>query len=297
MELDLTRIYVKVVQYNSFAKAAEALKIPRSTVSKSITRLEKETGTRLLVRSTRSLTMTQAGRDFYEACYGPIHQLEDAQKELYGKDNLITGTVKVTAPEDLGTYVIAPAIAKLSIRHPLLKFELLYTDDIVDLIKDGFDLAVRIGPARDSGLKLKRAGEVILVPVATSAYLKGREKIRTPKDLQQHHCLTLNLAQTAQRWSLRSSDKNVQVPIQAHVLCNQMNSLLSMALADGGVALVPTYICQPYLDSEKLVRVLPDWSSFGWPVSLISPLAPSSSARLKTTVEGIFEELKLKRIL
>lgn len=296
MELDLTRIFVKVVQYSSFAKAAEALKMPRSTVSKSISRLEKETGTKLLVRSTRSLMVTQAGREFYEASYGPIHQLEDAQKQLYGKDNLLTGTVKITAPEDLGTFVIAPAIAKLSIRHPLLKFELLYTDDIVDLIKDGFDLGVRVGPARDSGMKLKRAGEVILVLVASSGYLKGRDKIKAPKDLQQHHCLTLNLSQTAERWSLRSAEKNIQVPIQAKVLCNQMNSLLSMALSDGGVALVPTYICQPYLDNGKLTRVLPDWSSFGWPVSLISPLAPSSSARLKATVDAIFEELKLKAI-
>lgn len=187
------------MQFNSFAKAAEALKMPRSTVSKSISRLEKE--------------------------------------------------------------------------------------------------GVRVGPVRDSGLKLKRAGEVILILVASATYLKGKEKIRVPKDILQHQCLSLNLPQTARRWSLRSSEKTIQVPIQAKVLCNQMNSLLSMALTDGGIALVPTYICQPHLDSGKLVRVLPEWSSFGWPISLISPLAPSSSARLKTTVDGIFEELKLKNIL
>ena len=154
MDLELCRIFVKVVQYNSFSKAAEVLKMPKSTVSRSITRLERETGTKLLVRSTRSLTVTQAGQEFYEASLGPIHQLEDAQKALVGKDSLLTGTVRMTAPEDLGTFVIAPAIAKLSSQYPSLRFELKYTDTIVDLVKEGFDLAVRIGRVKNSGLRI-----------------------------------------------------------------------------------------------------------------------------------------------
>ncbi len=293
MDLELSRIFVKVIQYSSFSKAAEALKMPKSTVSRSISRLERETGTKLLVRSTRSLTLTQAGLTFYEASLGPIHQLEDAQKSLYGKDNLLTGTVRITAPEDLGTFVIAPAIAKLSSQHPMLRFDLKYTDTLIDLVKEGFDLAVRIGRVRISGLIIKNAGEVNLVPVASPGYLKGKEKIKSPRDLSQHQCLSLDLQQTAQKWTLRSKDKTVHVPIQAKILSNQMSSLVQMALADGGIALVPTYICQPYLASGKLIRVLPDWSDSGWPVSILSPLAPSSSARLKITVDKIFEELKL----
>lgn len=292
MELDLTRIFVKVVQYSSFSKAAEALKMPKSTVSKSISRLERETGTKLLIRSTRSLNVTQAGRAFYEASLGPIHQLEDAQKALYGKDNLLTGTVRITAPEDLGTYVIAPAIAKLSVQHPMLQFDLKYTDTLLDLVRDGFDLAVRVGPVRESGLKLKKAGEVTLVPVASPAYLKGKEKIKSPRDLSQHQCLSLDLPQTATRWTLQSGDKKIQVPIQAKILSNQMSCLVQLALADGGIALVPTYICQPYIVNGKLIRVLPSWGNTGWPVSILSPLAPSSSVRLKVTVDKIFEELK-----
>lgn len=297
MELDLTRIFVKVVQYSSFSKAAAALKMPKSTVSKSISRLEKETGTKLLVRSTRSLTVTQAGRVFYEASMGPIQQLEDAQKALYGKDNLLTGTVRITSPEDLGTFVVAPAIAKLSVKHPQLRFDLKYTDTILDLIKDGFDIAIRIGPVRDSGLKLKSAGEVTLIPVASPAYLKGKEKIKSPGDLTKHQCLSLDLQQTADRWTLRSGGKTIHVPVEAKILSNQMSSLVQMALADGGIALVPTYICQSYLANGKLIRVLPEWSNSGWPVSILTPLAPSSSARLKVTVDKIFEELKLSEAL
>ncbi|RYZ89551.1 MAG: LysR family transcriptional regulator [Proteobacteria bacterium] len=297
MELDLTRIFVKVVEYNSFSKAAVAMKMPKSTVSKAITRLEKETGTTLLVRSTRSLTLTMAGRTFFDASVGPIHLLEDAQRALYGNDNLLTGLVRITAPEDLGAHVIAPAIAKLSIQHPRLRFSMKYTDDRVDLVKDGFDIAVRIGRARDSGLKLKKAGEVALFLVASPNYLRRKERIKGPEDLAKVDCLSLDIELTASRWTLRNGDKTVQIPIQAKILCNQMSSLLTMALADGGVALVPNYLCSGHLESGALIRVLPGWNSLGWPVSIVTPLAPSSSARLKVTVDQIFEELKLAKAL
>lgn len=297
MELELTRIFVKVVRFGSFAKAADAMKMPRSTVSKSITRMERETGTKLLVRSTRSLTVTEAGRKFYEKSQGLVQQIEDAQKELYGRDNLLSGTIRVTAPEDLGAFVISPALAALSISHPLLKFELLYSDRRIDLIKDGFDLAIRIGRISDSGLKLKRAGEVFLIPVASPEYLKTKPKIKTPRDLSEHNGLSLNSEQTSEKWTLRSGENVVHIPIQSKILCNQMSSLLRMALEHGGIALVPSYICHEYLENGKLVRVLPGWKSTSWPVSILSPLAPSSSARLKVTVDRILEELKLTKIL
>ncbi len=296
MELDLSRIFVKVVQYNSFTKAAEALKMPKSMVSKSISRLERETGTKLLIRSTRSLTITQAGQTFYEAILEPIHQLEDAQKVLYGKDNLLTGTIRITAPEDIGI-VVASAIAKLSVQHPSLRFELKYTDTIINLVKEGFDLAIRIGQVKDSGLKFKKAGEITLVPVASPAYLKGKEKITSPRDLSDHQCLSLNLQKLAERWTLKSGDKTVHIPIKAKILSNQMTSLVQMALVGAGIALVPSYICETYLTNGKLVRILPEWSNSEWPVSILTPLAPSSSARLKVTVDKIVEELKLTEII
>ena len=291
MELDLCRIFVKVVQFSSFSKAASFLKMPKSTVSKAITRLEKETGTKLLVRSTRSLNLTPAGKTFYDASVGPVFQLEEAQKSLYGKDNLLTGVVRITAPEDFGVFVIAPAISKLSIQHPMLRFEILYTDNLVDLIKNGYDLAVRIGRVADSSLKIKKVGEVRLSLVASPKYLEGKAEIRSPKDLLQHPCLTLNLKQTSDTWLLKLGEKSAKVSIVPKIISNQMSGLLKMALCDAGIALVPTYISQAYVDSGKLIEVLPGWVSTGWPVSLITPLAPSSSARLKATVDQILEEL------
>ena len=291
VEIELTRIFVKVVQNNSFSRAADILKMPKSTVSKAVTRLERETGTKLLMRTTRSLTLTAAGRGFYEASLGPILQLEDAQKSLHGQDSILTGVVKLTAPEDLGSFVIAPAIAELSQRHPDLRFELEYTDEIVDLVKDGFDLAVRIGRPTDSTLKLKRIGEVILIPVASAQYLKGKDKIRQPIDLTAHACFSVHIQGSTDRWTLKSAKGTVHVPIKSKISSNQMTSLMQMALVDGGVAFVPSFLCKQHIENGELIRLLPDWSGVGIPASIVTPLAPSSSARLKLTVDHLHSAL------
>lgn len=287
MELDLTRIFVKVIQNSSFSRGAEILKMPKSTVSKAITRLEKETGTKLLLRTTRSLTLTAAGRSFYEASLGPVTQLEDAQKSLYGQDNILTGLIRITAPEDLGSYVIAPAIAELSNRYPELFFELIYTDKVIDLVKNGFDLAIRMGKLNDSGLKVKRTGDVILHMVASPAYLKNK-RIKTPEDLENQSCLSINIPGYHNRWTLKSNKGTVHIPVKSKIISNQMTSLLHGALQGGGIAAIPSYLCKRYLESGDLVRILPEWSGPPYPASIVTPLAPSSSARLKITVDHIY---------
>jgi len=292
MELDLIRIFVKVVQNGSFSKAAGILRMPNSTVSKAVAKLERSTGTKLLLRTTRSLTLTQAGRAFYDAAIGPVLQLEDAQKSLSGHDSILHGQVKITAPEDLGYYLVAPALAELSKQHKDLSFDIEFKNDIVDLIKEGFDLAIRLGKIRDSGLKSKYIDDIHLITVASPQYLRNFEKIKQPADFKNHACLSLNYEGTAKHWTLRSDKGTSRVEIKPKIIANQMTGLLQLALNGAGVAFVPSYICRSYLDSGALVRVLPSWSSVGFPVSIVTPLAPSSAVRLKVTVDHLVTALK-----
>lgn len=292
MNLELTRIFVKVIQSGGFSKAAVKMKIPKSTVSRAVSYLEKETGTKLLLRTTRSLTLTPAGRAFYDSVLGPIVQIEEAQKSLYGKDSILKGMLKITAPEDLGSSVIAPAISNISVQYPDLNFELIYTEEVVDLVKDGYDLAIRVGRVNESNFKIKRVGDVYLILIASPEYLKGKKKIVEPSDLQAHTCFSLNLAGFRDKWTLRSTKKTIHQPIKSKIMSNQMNSILNMALAGGGVGFMSHFLAVPYLKSGELVRVLPEWSSPGIPVSIITPLASSSSARLKITTDQILLSLK-----
>ena len=286
--IELTRIFIKVVQQGSFSKAAELLKIPKSTVSKAIARLERETGTKLLLRTTRSQTLTASGRAFYETCLEPLQILEDAQKSLFGQDAIVAGKIKITAPEDLGTHVVAPIIGELSQLHEKLSFELQYTNQLIDLVKDGFDFAIRIGTLKQSGLKAKRIGEVTLIPVAAPSYLEKRGKISNPQDLLKHDCLSISAGNLMQRWDLKNKSQTAKIMVNVKVESNQMTSLLQVAIAGGGVALVPSYLCKNELLQKKLVRVLPGWHSVGMPVSLVSPVSMASSARLKLVSDKVF---------
>jgi DNA-binding transcriptional LysR family regulator len=292
MEIELTRLFIKVIQYGGFSKAAEALKIPKSTISKAVSRLEKETGTRLLIRTTRNQSLTAAGRVFYETCLGPIQILEEAQKSLFGKDNIISGKIKLTAPEDIGTQIIAPVIGKLCLKYPKLEFELKYTNEMVDLVKEGFDFAIRVGPLDQSGLKQRKIGEIEMQPVASPLYLKSRAKILTPKDLEQHQCLTLPSSAMSKEWLLKKERQSVRVQVKSQVQCNQISSLLKIAVAGAGIALVPQFLCRDEISEGKLVRVLPEWSGVKPVVSILSPLSMISSLRLNVVSAEIISALR-----
>ena len=279
--IELTRIFVKVIQQGSFSKASEILSIPKSTVSKSVSKLEKMTGTKLLIRTTRSQTLTAAGRLFYETCLEPIQILENAQRSLYGHDSIVSGHVKITSPEDIGSYIVSPSIGKLSRIHPDISFEMHFTNDIIDLVKDGFDLAVRIGNLPESNLKVRRIGNLDLILVAAKSYLKNKPQINEPKDLKEHMCLLLSESSLKHRWNLSNNKKNVSVNVETRVMSNQMTSLLQAAIAGGGIALAPSFLCQESIKNKGLERVLPDWKVKGIPISLVSPLSSESSARLK----------------
>ena len=280
-----------MIQNQSFSRAAEILKMPKSSVSRAISRLERESGTKLIVRTTRSLTLTAAGRVFYEASIGPVIQLEDAQKSLYGKDSILTGLVRITAPEDWGALVVAPAIADLSSQHKDLTFELSYTEEIVDLVKDGFDIAIRIGRIPDSDLKLKRVGEIDMIAVASPRYLKTASRIKQPQDLRGQVCISFGQQTMARKWTLRSPKGTMHVPIKTKISSNHMTSLLYLVEAGGGVALLPSFLCKAQLSIGKLIDVLPGWRSPSFPVSIVTPLQPSSSARLKITVDKLYSAL------
>jgi len=296
MDLDLTRLFVKVVQQGSFSRAADQLKMPKSSVSKAIARLEAETGTKLLIRSTRSLALTPSGRTFYESCLGPIQVLEDAQRSLQGRDSVVAGFLKITAPEDLGGYVIAPAIGQLTKKHPGLTFELNYTDEIVDLVRDGYDLAFRLGKLNPSSFKVRKLGNVNLVMIATPGYLKAVGTPKSPDDLSKHDCLSYSSRAFASHWTLKSIEgRSREVEIKSRIQANQMTSLLKVAQTGAGIALVPASLCASEIAAGRLVRVLPDWQGASVPASMISPLASSASARLK--IVGDYLASEVSRVL
>ncbi len=282
---------MNIVKHGSFTKAAESLKVPKSTLSKAVSKLEQETGTKLLIRSTRKQTLTSAGRDFYEACLGPIQTIEDAQKSLYGLDNVISGTVKITVPEDFEISLLSSCIQTLCEKYPDLKMIIKITNDIVDLIGEGFDFAVRIGPLEESNLRVRNIGYIKLVTVVSKEYFE-KIKLDSPHDLVNVRCIGLTSNKSFQVWTLRKNKKIEVIKTPLTVETNQITSVYKLTLSGAGVSVLPTFLCQNDIDTGKLIRVLEDWEYKDVPVSLVSPLSTLNSVRLKALTDEIINTLR-----
>lgn len=292
MEIESTRIFVKVVQLGSFSKAAEQLKLPKSTVSRTISRLEAEAGTKLLFRTTRSMTVTFAGQAFYESCLEPIFALEEARKALLFKDSMPSGLVRLTAPEDLGLEMISPVLSQITKSYPQLDFQLNYTDDIVDLVKEGYDVAIRLGKLSSSRYKAQKIGEVKMVLVASPKYFKGRSYPKSPKELIHHDCCGFNLGSDTQTWVLAKNELRIQVKANVRIQANQMSSILKFAKQGIGIGLLPYFLCSKLIETGELLRVLPEWEGLSYPVSIVVPPGHGQSKRLKIVIERLSQVMK-----
>lgn len=287
MDLESTRVFVKVVQQGSFSKAAAILKHPTSTMSRIVSRLEKDIGTKLLLRTTRSLTLTPAGRELYERVAGHIEAIEEARRSVEGNDNSLKGRIRITATEDLGAFVVTPIIGRIIKKYPDLSFDIYYTNEVLDLVKEGYDLALRIGHLNPSRFKSVRLGQLSLVAVASPGYLEGRNKIKRPKDLVEHHCLIFGSNSDVTKWSFHSKNEKVKVPIRPHSTANQMQSLVTLASTHAGIAFVPYFACKREIKEGSLVRVLPDWSISTYEVHLVSPNISGMPTRVKKVADEI----------
>lgn len=280
MELEPIRLFVKVVQLGSYSKASELLRIPKSTVSRAVSRLEQECQTKLLIRTTRNMTLTAAGRMFFERCFEAIQTIEDARKSLNGQDAIIAGLVRITAPEDFGMNM-AKVVSELAKSYSGLLFELKFTNELIDLVQQGFDLAIRVGKLNSSSLKVKKIGEMVMVPVASPNYLQKRAKIKNPRDIALSECLTIQSQALKTSWTLYSSlGKKETIDVKPKVISNQMFHLIHFAIQGVGIAFVPLFLCQTELKAGHLIRVLPEWHGESFPVSIVSPLSFSSSSKL-----------------
>ena len=292
MDVQLIHYFVKIVQHGSFTKAAEVLKMPKSTLSKAVAKLERETGTQLLIRSTRKQTLTEAGRTFYESCVGPMQSIEDAQKSLYGFDHVIGGTIKITVPEDFEIFLLSDCIQTLCSTYPDLKVVIRSTNDVVDLVGEGFDFAVRIGHLEDSNLKVRTIGQIKLATVVAKDYL-DQITLSEPDDLLNVRCIGLTSSKPYQTVNMRRGNESITLKTPLTVETNQITSVYKLTLAGAGVSILPTFLCQEAIDGGELIEVLTDWQFTDVPVYLVSPLATLHSVRLKVVSDAIMDALRV----
>ncbi len=257
-KLEAMNALVKVVASGSYAEAARRLGLTRSAVSKGVMELEQMLGARLLDRTTRRVTPTEAGLAYYERCISILAQIEETEAQVSRLHDEPKGILKVNAPMTFGTLYLGKAIADFMIRYGDLKVELTLTDRFIDPLEEGADITVRIGALVDSSLIARRIAPARLVLVASPAYLQKHGTPQMPADLINHRCLSYGHTTSMQRWHLTEKGQPISVSIGSCMSSNNGDALRDAAVRGIGITSLPTFIVGEDISAGRLQVVLPD---------------------------------------
>jgi DNA-binding transcriptional LysR family regulator len=274
LDFNEVALFVEVVRAGSFAEAARRLGIPANTISRRVQSLEQHLGARLMQRSTRRLSLTDAGRAFYDRSSEQVKELAEAAQDLVAGSTQPSGNVRVAAPADFLDFFRMEWIQEFLAAHPKVRIELLLSDAMADLIADGIDVAFRGGRLPDSSLVARRLATSRLVLAAAPDYLARRGTPLTPQALTLHDCVVSVGTSVRATWSLVRADGNespVQVDVTGRIAANTAQALIKAAVAGAGIALVPVAMATPHMESGRLVQVLPEWGLEGVGVSFVYP--------------------------
>jgi DNA-binding transcriptional LysR family regulator len=280
-------IFVKVAQFESITRAARSLGMPPSTVSRRLSLLESELGVSLLKRTTRRVTLTAQGRNYFSQCQEPLSLLQEAERVLTEAQKRPEGLLRVTVPVILGQEPFLDFISVFLKDHPGIRIDLFITNLFLDLIAENVDVAIRFGELRDSSIVAKRLGTSVRYVVAAPQYLKNRSLPAEPADLNSHDCVMLNARNSESDWELVSGRRKVSIHVSGLVSSRDFDSVSGFVHRGHGVGLLPSTYCDQAIAKGKLVRLLPQWASPQISVFAVYPSRKFMPLRLSVFLEAL----------
>ncbi len=294
MEASELAVFVKVVQTGSFTRAAESMGTQKAYLSRVVKQLEQKLGVRLLERTTRSLSLTEAGREIFERAVGILGAIEDVERVAQQTLAEPRGTLRLTCGVEFGMIAVSRWISDYLARYPLVNVESDLTGRIIDIVHEGFDLAIRIGPLSDSSLAARRLGELRYGLFASNDYLGRRGTPNSPDALEQHDLLHFSGGSPRQTWALLRGTDEIKVAVSPRLRINNSFAVRDAALHGLGIARLPLAVVSNLPEALHLTRVLPQWSPPPAPVNAVFPglryLTPKVRAFIDHAVER-FDDL------
>ena len=284
-------LFLEVIEAGSFTLAAERLDMSKSGVARSISRLEATLGTRLFHRTTRSLTLTDEGTRFSEGCRRSLNELKEAQTLLMAQQEELSGRLRVTLPMVLGKRWVLPALLDVARRHSAMELDVNLTDRLVDLVEEGFDLAIRIGPLHDSAtLIAKPLGSQRAVLCASPEYLEAHGQPLSLDELHSHECITFGSGGQARSWHfLDEAGQSLSMAIRGRIGLNDSDAILTATLAGFGIALISDWLVHEHLADGRLIVVLPKVKTVGFPIHAVWQRNQLLSPKVRRVVDLLAE--------
>lgn len=287
--LSQMRTFARVVESGSLSRAARALRLSPAAVSRQVSALEEDLGTRLLLKTTRRLTVTDAGRRYHTHCLRVLRGVEDARASV-ARDGAVSGLLTVTAPIAFGLARVAPCLAGLLARHPALRVDLRLEDRVVDLVGEGIDVAIRSGmpPPDSTSVVAQVVATYERVLVASPAYLERRGEPKTPDALASHQALVhLPGDGRPSSWSFRRGDREQVALVTAAFRTNAFLALHEAARSGLGIALLPAWLVEADLEAGRLAALLREWHTPRVSVSAIYRTELRGSPRIRAFLEQL----------
>lgn len=285
LDLNDIMIFARVIEAGSFTAAARLLGMPKTTVSRRIAALERELGVRLLQRTTRSLNLTDAGRLYYEESSQALRAIEGANLRLAEARAEPAGTIRVSAPVGFGGHFLQDAIVKFLATYPKTRVELRLTDDRLNLIENGIDLAFRTGILEDSTLITRKLGATHRILCAAPEYLARCEAPETPDDLTRHDCVIAGPSATHAQWVLEGPHGQETVTVSGRFAANEMQAVMAATVAGYGIAQLPRGVADASIEDGRLRRVLDGYKTPAGGLHVVYPSSQHVPPMVKAFIE------------
>ncbi|MGD9805483.1 MAG: LysR family transcriptional regulator [Hyphomicrobiaceae bacterium] len=285
--IDRLRIFTRVVECQSFTRAADTLAVPRSTVSMAIKELEEIVGTRLLNRTTRSVSPSNDGTAFYERAIQLMSDVEEVEGLFRTSSARLSGKLKINVPGRIGRLIIAPALPDFFAKYPGIALEIGITDRAVDLQHEGVDCVIRVGALADSNLIARRIGDIDIINCASKAYLKAHGTPRRAADLKRHRAVIYASPSSSkpEPWEYVGKSGPQTVAIPQAVAVDNAEMMIACCLAGLGLIQIPAYDVRPHIAKGELVEVLPRHRAAPLPVHILYPHRRHLSGRLQAFID------------
>lgn len=293
-KLGLMEIFVRIVETGSFSAVAREMAMSQPTISKQIGALERDLKTRLLNRTTRSLSLTEAGAAYYERCRRIIDQVQAAETSLGVVQGKLTGTLSINSSVAFGQMFLTRLVLDFQRMHGDLAVALTLNDRYIDLIEEGIDLAIRFGRTIDPGLVARRVANSPVALVAAPDYLARRGTPSHPRDLAQHSCLHYTYLSTGEEWVFPSPQGEVRVRISGTFRSNNGYALRDAMLAGHGIAVMPVVFVQRELEDGRAQALLPEYTGIALPVNAVYPAGRYVPDKVRAFVD--FMQISLPKI-
>lgn len=296
MVTNLNELYffVSVAETGSFTAAAEVLDVPKSTISRGLTRLETRLGIRLMVRTTRRILLTEAGEVYLEHCREAMKEIDHAEMAISAMRATPRGRLRVGVPLLFSRLFLTPILPGFLERYPDVQLHLLLGETESNLLEANLDLQIQTGRVEDSEMFVRFLGQVRYGIYASAVYVARNGEPASPKELQNHHCITFKEHGPFATWVLKRNTEKMAIQMSPRFSAVDSAILHQLALAGVGITIIPCWMAGPHLDSRELIRILPDWDPEPVEISAVYPSPLNLVPTARAFVEFLVEQLTLE---